>query len=428
MKGEVTELMAFLEKSPTSAHCVTRAELLLKKDGFEKLTMDEQWDLKPGDRRYVIDSESTLAAFSVGERPPSQSGFRTVGTHTDAPGFRLKPEPYSFTEGVSTLGVEIYGGPTIATWVDRDLGLAGAVTFMGENGLETRLYNISRPVLRFPSPAIHLNRTANEKGFKVNAEDQLLLVFGDKEDDDWEALRQLIADSAGIEKDAMLDFSGEVYDLQSPALGGIGENYLISPRIDNLASTHAAVMAMIKADRSDCTAVALLFDNEEIGSRTVNGAASPFMERILERLAGGREEYFRACALSMNVSADCVHAVHPGWAGKHSKLSKPHLNSGPAIKMSAGGSYASSSRTAAYFARCAELADSPVQKFVSRADGRSGGTLGPIAAAGTGIPTVDVGNPMLSMHSAREMAGTVDHANMINCMRVHLEGLVPLAQ
>ncbi len=204
-------------------------------------------------------------------------------------------------------------------------------------------------------------------------------------------------------------------------------NYLTCGGIDNRASTHAATEAIARAKGSDPTAVVLLFDNEEIGSRTVNGAASPFMERILERLAGGREEFFRACSRSLNVSADCVHAVHPGWIGKHSKLSKPHLNGGPAIKTSAGGSYASSARTSAYFIKCAELAKSPVQKFVSRADGRSGGTLGPIAAAGTGIPTVDVGNPMLSMHSAREMAGTKDHINMINCMRAHLEGMIPLA-
>lgn len=427
MKSGVKELVAFLENSPTAAHCVEAAAEILGRNGFEELKMSGKWDLKPGDRRFVIDSASTLAAFIVGERPAADAGFRTLGTHTDAPGFRLKPEPYSFAEGVSTLGVEIYGGPTVATWIDRDLGLAGNVTYMGENGLETRLFRIDKPVLRFPSPAIHLNRTANEKGFKVNAEDQLLLVFGDEEDSDFDSLKAMIAESAGINPEEMVDFAGEVFDLQKPTLSGVKENYLTCGRIDNQASTHAAVEAIVRAKKADSTAVAILFDNEEIGSRTVNGAASPFMERILERLAGGREEYFRACSLSMNISADCVHAVHPGFAGKHSKLSKPHLNKGPAIKMSAGGSYASSARTSAYFMKCAELAKSPVQKFVSRADGRSGGTLGPIAATGTGIPTVDVGNPMLSMHSAREMAGTADHENMINCMRVHLEGLVPLA-
>ena len=177
MKNEVKELIAFLENSPTAAHCVEAAAEILVKNGFRELKMSDSWPLKSGDRRFVIDAASTLAAFIVGERPAAEAGFRIIGTHTDAPGFRLKPEPYSFVEEISTLGVEIYGGPTVATWVDRDLGIAGNVAFMGENGLETRLYRVNEPVLRFPSPAIHLNRTANEKGFKVNAEDQLLLVF-----------------------------------------------------------------------------------------------------------------------------------------------------------------------------------------------------------------------------------------------------------
>ncbi|PIE53680.1 M18 family aminopeptidase [Candidatus Fermentibacteria bacterium] len=426
VKKEINDLISFLEQSPTAAHCIQAAAAMLSKAGFSELSMGDKWTLKPGDRRFVIDSESTLAAFVAGNRPAAEAGFRTVGTHTDAPCFRLKPEPFAYTEGLATLGVEIYGGPTVATWIDRDLGLAGRVTFMGENGLETRLYRIDKPVLRFPSPAIHLNRTANKEGFKVNAEEQLLLVFGDEENS-WNDLKEMVAKAAGVEAEELIDFSGEVFPVQKPALSGINDNYLNSARLDNQASTHCATEAIIRAETADSTAVAILFDNEEIGSRTVNGAASPFMERILERLSGGREEYFRACSVSMNVSADCVHAVHPGWSSKHSKLSKPGLNKGPAIKMSAGGSYASSARTSAYFIQCARLADSPVQKFVARADSRSGSTLGPIAATGTGIPTVDVGNPMLSMHSAREMAGTADHINMINCMRVHFEGLVQLA-
>jgi aspartyl aminopeptidase len=426
MNDDTLRLMRFLESSPTAAHSVEASSQMLEKGGFEPLRMDEGWRLNPGDRRFVVEGASTLAAFIVGASPACESGFRTIGTHTDSPGFRLKPEPYAYSEGISTLGVEIYGGPTIATWMDRDLGLAGQVTLMGPRGLETRLYRIDQPILRFPSPAIHLNREANSDGFKVNAEEQLLLVAGDDEDD-FDTLRSMIAAAAGIEKERMIDFSGEPFDLQKPSLSGLKENYLTAMGLDNRASTHAAVEALLRAEKADTTAVVLLFDNEEIGSKTVNGADSPFMARILERLTGGREEYFRACSRSLNVSADCVHAVHPGWAAKHSKLSKPLLNRGPAIKVSAAGSYASSARTSAYFMKCAELADSPLQKFVSRADGRSGATLGPIAAAGTGIPTVDVGSPMLSMHSVREMAGTVDHSNMINCMRVHLEGLVPLA-
>ena len=426
MKNEVRDLISFIQTSPTAAHCVQESAKILKENGFRETSMSDTWKLSTGDKCFVIDSASTIAAFVVGNENPAEAGYRIIGTHTDAPGFRLKPEPYAYSEGLSTLGVEIYGGPIVATWFDRDLGLAGTLTFMENDVLKTKLFSINTPVVRFPSPAIHLNRTANKDGFKANAEDQLLLVLGDDEKD-YDKLIGKIAETAGIDAEQIIDFSAEVFDLQHPSLNGIDENYLVSARIDNQASTHAALMAISQAEVQDATAVVFLFDNEEIGSRTVNGAASPFMERVLERVAGSREDYFRACSRSINVSADCVHAIHPGWINKHSKLSKPQLNKGPAIKMSAGGSYASSSRTSAYFMKCAELVDSPIQKFVSRADGRSGGTLGPIAATGTGIPTVDVGNPMLSMHSAREMAGTVDHVNLINCMRVHLEGIIPLS-
>ncbi len=426
MNRAVTDLISFLENSPTASHCVQRSAELLKKEGFKEIFTRDEWNLNKGDKCYVIDSASTLAAFIIGNKPAADAGFRIIGTHTDAPGFRLKPEPYAYTEGLSTLGVEIYGGPTVATWFDRDLGLAGSVTFMENNRLTTKLFRINKPLLRFPSPAIHLNRTANKDGFKANAEEQLLLVFGDEEDD-YDTLKEMIAEAAGIKAEQMIDFSGEVFDVQPPALNGVKDNYLIAAGIDNQASTHAAVAAITETVTADPTAIVFLFDNEEIGSRTVNGAASPFMERVLERISGTRDDFFRACSRSINISADCVHAIHPGWANKHSKLSKPHLNKGPAIKTSAGGSYASTARTSSYFMKCAELAGSPVQKFVSRADSRSGGTLGPIAATGTGIPTVDVGNPTLSMHSAREMAGTVDHRNMINCMKVHLEGQIEIS-
>ncbi|MCD4707115.1 MAG: M18 family aminopeptidase [Candidatus Sabulitectum sp.] len=427
MNREISGLISFLENSPTASHCVQISAELLEEDGFKEIFMRDEWNLSKGGKYFVIDSASTIAAFITGSKPAAEAGFRIIGTHTDAPGFRLKPEPYAYTEGLSTLGVEIYGGPTVATWFDRDLGLAGNVTFMEKECLTTKLFRIDRPVLRFPSPAIHLNRTANKDGFKANAEEQLLLVFGDEEND-YDTLKEMIAEAADIKVKDMIDFSGEVFDIQPPALNGVKDNYLIAGGIDNQASTHAALAAITETETTaDSTAVVFLFDNEEIGSRTVNGAASPFMERVLERISGTRDDFFRACSRSMNVSADCVHAIHPGWANKHSKLSKPHLNKGPAIKMSAGGSYASTARTSAYFIKCAELAGSPIQKFVSRADGKSGGTLGPIAATGTGISTVDVGNPTLSMHSAREMAGTADHRDMINCMKIHLEGRVRIS-
>ncbi len=233
MNTEIEKLVTFLKNSPTASHCVENAAEILKENGFSEARMGTS-GTPPGERRFVIENESTLAAFITGEKPAGEAGFRIVGTHTDAPGFRLKPEPYNYSEGLRPW-VWRYMADHRGHMDGQDLGLAGNVTFMGEKGLETRLYRIDRPVLRF-LPAIHLNRTANKEGFKVNAEDELLLVFGD-EDSDFDGLKEMVAAAAGIEKPRLIDFSGELYDLQQPSLSGLKANYLTCGGIDNRAST-----------------------------------------------------------------------------------------------------------------------------------------------------------------------------------------------
>lgn len=415
MRPILDSLLEYLEGSPTAAHTGSISADILDKGGFARLEPGDHWKTVPGGRYYTMYSRSTLAAFILGGSPPSESGFRIIGAHTDAPGLFLKSEPYFYKEGLATLGIEVYGGPLLTTWFDRDLGLAGKA--VGTDGT-VALYSIREPILRIPSPAIHLNREVNRKGFRANPETEIHPVFSTV--DEYPALRSLVAGAAGMKPEEMAFFSGELVSLEKPVLAGINREFLVASRIDDVASCHAALQALVRVKSPESTAVAVLFDNEEVGSRTTAGAAGPFLETLLERLSGGREEYFRAVTRSIMVSADCAHAVHPDWAGKHSAQSKPRLNGGPAVKRSAMQNYATGVETGAYFFRCAGRAGVKLQEFTGRTDAQAGSTIGPITATRTGIPTVDVGNPMLAMHSIRETSGALDHEKMILCMAEHM--------
>jgi len=420
MQPILKSLLSYLDQSPTAAHTGNVSVDFLRAKGFEELKTGEPWKLLPGGAYFTLYSRSTLAAFVMGCKPPSETGFRITGAHTDAPGLQLKSEPYSHREGLATLDIEVYGGPILNTWFDRDLGLAGRA--VAENG-RVVLYHIQEPFLRIVSPAIHLNREVNKKGFKANPESEMHPIFATA--DDFSSLRKAVAESAGLKAEDMSFFSAELVSLEKAVLAGIDREFLVSSRIDDIASCHAALNAIAGVKKPGSTAVAVLFDNEEVGSRTTSGAGGPFLETLLERLSGGREEYFRAVSRSIMVSADCAHAVHPDWVGRHSPQSKPKLNGGPAVKRSAMQNYATGLETGAYFIRCAEKAGVAVQEFTGRADTQSGSTIGPITAARTGIPTVDVGNPMLAMHSIRETSGALDHQKMLDCMKIHMSGVVP---
>lgn len=412
-------LLEYLDGSPTSSHTGAISAAFLSRNGFERVDPGEAWNLLPGGKYYTMHSPSTLAAFVMGAEKPSSTGFRITGAHTDAPGLQLKSDPYSFREGLATLGIEVYGGPLFSTWFDRDLGVAGrAVTREGR----VALYSVREPILRIASPAIHLNREVNKKGFRANPESEMRPVFASV--DDYPAFRKVVADAAGLSPDSLAFFSAELVSTERAVLAGVNREFLVSSRIDDIASCHAALNAISRVTSPESTAVAILFDNEEVGSRTTAGAAGPFLETLLERICGGREEYFRAVTKSVMVSADCAHAVHPDWAGKHSQQSRPRLNGGPAVKHSVMQNYATCLETGAYFFRCAAKAGVTLQEFTGRADSIAGSTIGPIAASRTGIPTVDVGNPMLAMHSIRETSGALDHGRMMDCMRVHMSSEV----
>jgi aspartyl aminopeptidase len=370
-------------------------------------------------------------AFEVGSSSPAQGGFRVVGAHTDSPNLRVKPRPDVDAHGYRQLGVEPYGGVLLHTWLDRDLTLAGRVALRnGESATRTVLLDFGRPLLRIPNLAIHLQREIREEGLKLNAQTHLLPVAGLEgapplaELLATELRAQGIADAA---PDDVLAWDLMTHDCQPSSVAGLRGEFVLAPRLDNLASCHAGVTGLLEAGGSaEITRVLVLYDHEEVGSRTAQGAAGTLLLTVLERVVagfkGGEPQGFaRSLARSLMISADMAHAVHPNYADKHEPRHQPVLGRGPVLKQNANQSYASDARTGGLFELlCARVGVEP-QHFVSRSDLACGSTIGPITSARVGLPTVDVGNPMLSMHSCREMAGAADVQPMIDVLRAFYE-------
>ena len=409
------DLRAYLSASPTPFHAVTEAVARLEADGYRTIREEDDWrELGPG--KYLVTlGGSNLVAFRTPEKP---TGFRLVGAHTDSPNLRLKPHAVYEKEGYRQLGVEVYGGALLNSWLDRDLSIAGRV-FLREGG--TRLVRVDRPLARVTQLAIHLDRDVNDKGLKLDRQDHLPPIWGLSEagSDSKDLLLSLAAESAGVAESEIAAHELMLFDTLAGAFGGVREEFLFSARLDNLAMCHAGIQALRDAEEGSHVAVLALFDHEEIGSNTAEGAASSFLPRILERLAPDRETFFRWCARSSCVSADMAHAVHPNYEGRHEPRHKVRLNAGPVIKTNAQKRYATSPETAAWFSALCGRAEVPVQHYAHRTDLPCGSTIGPITATLLGIPTVDVGNPMLSMHSAREMCGVEDPARMSKVLSLY---------
>jgi aspartyl aminopeptidase len=413
------DLIAFIDASPTPYHAVAEVTLRLCARGFSELDEREEWKLEPGAKHFVVRGGGTLVAFVLGRKPPAQSGFLLVGAHTDSPNLRVKPAPDVASHGYRLFGVEVYGGALWHTWLDRDLSLAGRVTL---NGGQTRLVRFERPLCRIPNLAIHLNRDVNSSGFQLNAQTHLspLISLGDK--DEKQGLLALVGEQLGVFADEILSFDLCVFDAQPSALGGPANEFLYAARLDNLASCHAGTEALLAAGvAGDVTRVLALYDHEEVGSQSAAGAKSRFLAGVLERVANGyrdagRDAHGRAFARSLMVSTDMAHALHPNYVDKHDKQHAPRLGKGPVIKANANQSYATDAPSAAVFEEACREAGTAPQRFVSRNDMPCGSTIGPISAAAMGVRTIDVGNPMLSMHSCRELAATADVAPMIRAL------------
>lgn len=407
------DLCAFIDRSPTPYHATQEAARRLSEAGFTALDEREVWSVSSGDRRYVIRGGSTIVAFIVGDVPPAEAGFRMIGAHTDSPNLRVKPSADVHKSGYRQVGVEPYGGLIYATWLDRDLSIAGRVALSrGAKRVETRLLDLQRPVARVPQLAIHLNRGVNTEGLVLNAQKHLvpILGVGDKIE-----LTKLVAGALGEDAADVLGVDLMLYDTQKAAIGGLEEDIVYASRLDNLGSCHAAITALLRgAERSvAATRVVVLYDHEECGSRSAVGAQGTVLQDVLARVvagyaSAGPQDFERALSRTFLLSADMAHAVHPNYADQHEPQHTPELGKGPVIKTNANQSYATTSETAARFTlACREAGFSP-QQFVTRSDLPCGSTIGSITAAKLGISTVDVGNPMLSMHSCREMAGASD--------------------
>ena len=420
-RGVTADLLAYLHASPTPFHAVAEARRRLDAAGFRALTEAEPWDqLAPG-AYHVTTSETNLLAFVIPADAAHRAQFRIIGAHTDSPNLRLKPNPEYTVEGYAQLGVEVYGGALLNSWLDRDLGIAGRLLVRDAAGVITsHLVRIDRPVLRIPQLAIHLDREVNDKGLVLNRQDHLAPVFGMAANA--RTLTAQVAEAAQVDAAQIVGSELMLFDLAAPTLAGPANEFIFSARLDNLAMSHAAITALVAAKAAGVTSIPViaLFDHEEVGSASAAGAGSAVLPRVLERLVGSREAFHQACARSSCVSADMSHAVHPNYASRHEPRHKPQLNGGPVIKTNTQQRYATTAATAAMFAQLCRDEDVPVQHYAHRTDLPCGSTIGPITSTLLGIPTVDVGNPMLSMHSAREMAGSKDPELMTRVLARYL--------
>lgn len=419
---EASDLVSFLDAAPTPYHAVKELARRLSAAGFRAFREQDAWPVEPGERGFVVRAGGSIIAFQVGTKAPADAGFVLLGAHSDSPNLRLKPLPDLSNVGYRQLAVEVYGGVLLSTWLDRDLSIAGRLVFADGHA---ELVDLQRNVCRIPNVAIHLNRDVNSAGLVLNAQTHLLPILGLEggQGGFQELLAEcLVAAGNGARPEDVLGFDLCLYDTQRAAFGGGQNEFLFSSRLDNLASCHAALHALLEASPDlEATRVIAIYDHEEVGSQSASGARSLFMSDVLERLARtfspkDASALPRAVSRSLLVSADMAHAVHPNYADKHDKQHRPLLGAGPVIKVNVNQSYATDGPALAAFTTACRGVDVAPQHFSSRNDSPCGSTIGPISAARLGLRTVDVGNPMLSMHSCREMAAIGDVAPMIRVL------------
>lgn len=415
------ELLDFINESVTAYHGAYAMKSILDEEGFLEIKENKKWNLSKGGKYYVMKNQSAIVAFEIGQGKLEEDGFRLIGAHTDSPTFKIKPKAEIKVENTYLkLNTEAYGSPILSTWFDRPLSLAGRVALRGSSPLkpETRLVNIDRPLLIIPNAAIHMNRTINE-GYVYNKQKDTLPLIGfiNEKFEENAYLLTLISDKLGVAKEEILDFDLFLYEYDKGCIFGLENEFISAGRLDDLWMVFAGLRALVDSKKNKATKVMIAVDNEEIGSLTAQGADSDFLKTLLERIAlglgKGKEEFFRTLSNSVMVSADLAHGLHPNYVDKHDPTNHPVLGGGPVIKMSASGSYSTDSKSSAIFQALCNEAKIPCQKFVNRSDVRGGSTIGPILAANLGISVIDMGAPVLAMHSIRELGAVKDNAYTI---------------
>lgn len=424
----IQDLLQFLDSSPVSFLAVKTISDRLKEAGFEHLdATDKLGTMTPGRQFFLTKNDSSVYAFRIGRQPLSEAGFRLICAHCDSPTFRIKPNPEMKGEGgIVRLNTEVYGGPIMSTWFDRPLTIAGRVIVRTYDVMQpkTLLLHIDRPILQISSLAIHFNRQVND-GVKLSKQKDMLPILGiiDDELERDGMLVGLICDELDIKPDKIIDFDLYLADATPACRFGVHDEFISSGRLDDLSMVHAGLQALLQSGEEipEVTQVLAIFDNEETGSQTKQGAGSPFLASLIERIVltqgGTLEDYHRSIEKAFMISADNAHAWHPNYSEKYDPTNHPVLGGGPVIKFNAAQKYASDAASAAIFAGICEKARVPFQRFVNHSDVAGGSTLGNILASSLPLRGVDMGNPLLAMHSCRETAAVWDHIYCIEAFR-----------
>jgi len=416
-------LLHFIDNSPTAFHAVTSLESDLLSKNYTKLSETENWDLQPNSKYYITRADSSIIIFNTPKNIDENSTFKIIGAHTDSPCLKIKSNPTSQKEGYQLLNIEVYGGVLLTSWFDKDLKIGGRVfTEDSQGNLKSSIVKLPFKV-RIPRLAIHLDRAVNNEGFKVNPQTHMFPVIGLNDGLDFNKILQQEIGTT----DSVLSWDLFLFDTEPCSFGGINEEFVFAPRLDNLASVHASFEALINQENADNDfQVAAYFNHEEIGSTSQNGAGSNFMEITLKRMmnAFGKtiDDLHQMLAKSFFISADMAHAIHPNYPNVHDQNHKPYINKGPVLKSNANVKYATDALSIAKFKQWCNATSTPFQDFCSSNDMGCGSTIGPMTASNLGIPTIDIGNPMLSMHSIREMAGTKDHDMIITVFNTFYKG------
>ena len=424
MNTELThKLLDFIDESPTMFHATTACIKRLEAASFNFLNPSKPWELQVGGKYYTTINDSAVIAFCINSEAIEEEGFKIIGTHDDVPGFRIKPNAQMQTENYIKLNTEGYGGAILSTWFDRPLSIAGRVALKSDNLLRprTELVDVNKPILIIPSLAIHMNREVNN-GVKMNKQkDTLPVLTYTNEPVKENLILELLADTLKVEVSDILDADLYLYPYEKSMLVGLKEEFISAPRLDDLSMTYSGLEAILHNTSKKGISMFVCYDNEEIGSHTKQGADSPYlirtMERILLAMGKSREALFMALENSFMLSGDVAHLSHPNYMEKSDPTNPVLPGKGPAIKVNANFSYTTDSDSYAVFAGICKANNIPFQVFVNRSDERGGSTIGPVAASHLGIRSVDIGTPMLSMHSARELMAADDFIYTAEAMK-----------
>lgn len=417
-KNSLHKLFTFIDESPTCFHAVANLEKLLEKQGFLKVSEKERWKLEKGGKYYVNRNGSSLIAFTIPQKKPS--GFHMVAAHSDSPCFKIKELPEIAADSYYLkLNVEKYGGMILSTWLDRPLSVAGRIVVKDGDGLRSCLVNLDRDTAIIPNLAIHMNRDIN-KGVEYNPQTDMQPIVGAVSGKG--SLIKQIAKAAGVKEKDILGSDLFLYNRDKCRLVGVDDAFIAGPRLDDLECAYAGMAALADCTPENYVNLCAVFDNEEVGSGTKQGAASTFLKDVLERISGAlgidEEEYRCLLADSFLISADNAHAIHPNHPGKADETNRPMLNGGIVIKYHGSQKYATDAYSAAIMKDICSRADVPYQSYANRADIAGGSTLGNIAMAQVSVNTVDIGLPQLAMHSALETAGAKDSEYLIKALRI----------